>query len=136
MASQHAALQQTVESLRQGLIVAVKGLGGFHLLVDAGCAAAVDRLRRVKQRPDKPLALMYPDLALIKAHCQVSPLEATLLQSPAAPIVLLRQKPLEERQALAQYPRLPWRLAILILASCCPTPLCITCCCGNWDLPS
>lgn len=83
------ALLMTAEAIRQGKIVAVKGLGGFHLVVDAQDEVAVQRLRDRKHRPHKPLALMYPNLERVKADCQVSSLEAKLLLSPQAPIVLL-----------------------------------------------
>ena len=85
-------LSQTAIALREGKIVAIKGLGGFHLMVDARNQAAVARLRQRKHRPDKPFALMYPSLKSIKADCQLSDLEASLLQSPQAPIVLLQRK--------------------------------------------
>ncbi len=79
-------------ALRQGQIVAAKGVGGFHLLVDARNADAVKRLRTRKKRPDKPFALMYPSLEQVKHTCEVSELEAELLQSPKAPIVLLQRR--------------------------------------------
>jgi len=90
--SHHDALLATVEAIRQGKIVAIKGLGGFHLVVDAQDEVAVQRLRDRKHRPHKPLALMYPNLELVKADCQVSTLEAKLLLSPQAPIVLLTSR--------------------------------------------
>lgn len=92
LASRDDALQRTVEAICEGKIVAVKGLGGFHLMVDARNEEAVQRLRRVKHREEKPFALMYPSLKLVKAHCVVSELEEQLLQSPEAPIVLLTRK--------------------------------------------
>ncbi|MCW6037888.1 carbamoyltransferase HypF [Spirulina subsalsa FACHB-351] len=88
-----AALQQAIIALQEGQILAVKGLGGFHLMADAQNAQAVAQLRQRKRRPDKPFAVMYPSLSAVKAHCWVSPLEAELLQSPEAPIVLLRKRP-------------------------------------------
>ncbi|MEC4895062.1 MAG: carbamoyltransferase HypF [Oscillatoria sp. PMC 1050.18] len=91
LAEYDTALQETVKAIREGKIVAVKGLGGFHLVVDGRNNHAVRQLRERKQRPDKPLALMYPTLDRIKQDCQVSPLEAKLLQSREAPIVLLRR---------------------------------------------
>lgn len=91
LVSGETALQQGVAAIQQGKILALKGLGGFQLLVDAGNTAAVQRLRQVKRRTAKPLALMYPSLDLVKAHCQVSALEAELLGSPVAPIVLLQR---------------------------------------------
>jgi len=76
--------------LRRGLIVAVKGLGGYQLACDATHAAAVSRLRDAKHRETKPFALMVRDLDVIRRYCAMSPEEARLLASPAAPIVLLR----------------------------------------------
>ncbi len=82
-------------ALRAGKIVAVKGVGGFHLAVDATHERAVDRLRQRKRRPHKPLALMARDLPVIERYCFVSEQERALLQSAAAPVVLLngRQAP-------------------------------------------
>jgi hydrogenase maturation protein HypF len=89
--SGHEALLEALEALRSGKIVAVKGIGGFHLMVDARSDEAVDRLRRRKHREEKPLALMYPSLESVKEDCEVSSLEERLLLSPEAPIVLLRR---------------------------------------------
>ena len=86
------ALRQTADRLRQGQVVAVKGLGGFHLMTDARDEAAVRRLRRRKGRDEKPLALMVPDVSTLRLHCEVSALEERLLCGPQAPIVLLRRK--------------------------------------------
>jgi len=94
-----AALAAAAEAIRQGRIVAVKGLGGFHLMVAAHHTDAVRRLRELKHREEKPLALMCPSLAAIKAVCEVSPFEERLLRSPEAPIVLCRR-----RQAAALSP--------------------------------
>ena len=91
LAARHEALLRAARALRMGQIVALKGLGGFHLLVDARDARAVERLRLRKRRAGKPFALMFPDLAAVRAQCEVSPQEATLLVSPQAPIVLLRR---------------------------------------------
>ncbi len=91
LATHDDALLATAEAIRQGKIIAIKGLGGFHLVVDAQNAIAVQKLRDRKQRPHKPFALMYPSLEFVKAHCQVSTLEAELLLSPQAPIVLLKK---------------------------------------------
>jgi hydrogenase maturation protein HypF len=85
------ALKQTAELIRLGKIIAVKGLGGFHLIVDSGNKSAVNKLRQRKNRPDKPLALIYPNLEQIKENCFVSPLEEKLLYSSASPIVLLKR---------------------------------------------
>ncbi len=91
LAGRHEALLRAAQALRIGQIVALKGLGGFHLLVDARDARAVERLRLRKRRADKPFALMFPDLGAVRAQCEVSPQEAALLASPQAPIVLLRR---------------------------------------------
>ncbi len=90
LAQGEASVKATVAQLQSGAIVAVKGLGGFHLMADARNPEAVARLRERKHRPTKPLAVMYPDLAQLERDCQVSPKEATLLRSPQGPIVLLR----------------------------------------------
>jgi len=85
------ALRRGVVAVREGKIVAVKGLGGFHLIVDACNEGAVARLREFKNRDEKPFALMYPDLPGVAVHCGLSEPEARLLRSPEAPIVLLRR---------------------------------------------
>jgi hydrogenase maturation protein HypF len=86
------ALLAAAKAIRDGKIVGVKGLGGFHLMVDARDDGAVRRLRERKQREEKPFALMFPSLESVKAECEISPLEERLLRSPEAPIVLLRRK--------------------------------------------
>lgn len=85
------ALLEAVALLRRGHIVAVQGLGGFHLMVDAANADAVARLRARKYRPHKPFAVMLRDIGGIPAGCACAPLEAALLESPQAPIVLLER---------------------------------------------
>jgi hydrogenase maturation protein HypF len=86
------ALLAAAKAIREGKIVAVKGLGGFHLMVDARNDKAVQLLRERKHREEKPFALMFPSLESVKAECEVSPLEERLLCSPEAPIVLLRRR--------------------------------------------
>ena len=88
-----AVLAAAVAAIRAGRIVAVKGLGGFHLVVAGHAEEAVRRLRQLKGREEKPFALMFPSLAAVQAVCQVSPAEERLLRSPEAPIVLLRRRP-------------------------------------------
>ncbi len=85
------ALLAAAQAIRGGKIVAVKGLGGFHLMAAASDDKAVRRLRERKQREEKPFALMFPSLASVQTVCDVSPLEERLLRSPEAPIVLLRK---------------------------------------------
>lgn len=85
------ALDAAIQSLRGGAIVAVKGLGGFHLMTDARNEQAVARLRQRKHREEKPFALMAPGMDWVRTHCRVSPLEEKLLAAPEAPIVLLEK---------------------------------------------
>jgi hydrogenase maturation protein HypF len=92
IARQHEALLDAAEAIRSGSIVAIKGLGGFHLLADARNEKAVERLRRRKHREQKPLALMYPTPDSIRADCFASQLEQRLLQSTESPIVLLKRR--------------------------------------------
>ncbi len=91
MAVRDSALLVAADALRTGLIVALKGIGGFQLLVDARNPEAVRRLRERKQRPDKPFAVMLPTLDQVKTVCEVSAAEGELLGSSEAPIVLLRR---------------------------------------------
>ena len=80
------------ELLKRGAILAVKGLGGFHLAVDAENDVAVKNLRHRKHREDKPLALMSLDVDQIRRYARVDPGEASLLMSPVRPIMLLDKK--------------------------------------------
>ncbi len=84
-----APIEAAVRQLKEGRIVAIRGLGGFHLACDATNEAAVGGLRARKRRFGKPFALMARDLSVVRRFASVSPQEAELLQSPAAPIVLL-----------------------------------------------
>lgn len=99
----HDGLRHAVDAIRNGQTVAVKGLGGFHLLADATNDEAVRRLRDRKNREDKPLAIMMPYLTSVKALCEISDLEERLLLSPESPIVLLRRRhvPLTTSEAVA-----------------------------------
>jgi len=93
-----AALALAVGRLRDGAIVAVKGIGGYHLVCDACNADAVAELRRRKRRPDKPLAVMFPfagndGLDELRQHARIVDVEAALLASPMRPIVLVTRRP-------------------------------------------
>lgn len=88
-----AAMRAAARALLRGRVVAARGLGGFHLLLDAADDDAVQRLRRAKARDHKPFALLYADVAAVRRDCDVDPAEVDLLTSPAAPIVLLRRRP-------------------------------------------
>lgn len=96
LAARDEALLEAAAAVRAGQIVAVKGLGGFQLLVDAANHQAVARLRLRKHREEKPFALMYGRLAEVGAACEVSEAEARLLTAPEAPIVLLRRRSMGE----------------------------------------
>ncbi len=87
-----SVLGSAVELLALGGIVAVKGLGGFHLVCDASNPVAIAELRRRKRRDGKALAVMVADVAAAIKVCKVSPEEAALLESAARPIVLLRKR--------------------------------------------
>ncbi len=85
-------LDSAIRLLREGKILALKGLGGFLLACDARETDVVERLRHRKKRPDKPFAVMLPDLASVRRHCEVNDDEEKLLLAPEAPIVLLSWK--------------------------------------------
>ncbi len=87
-----AALAAAQAALARGEIVAIKGLGGYHLACDAGSDAAVQRLRARKHRFEKPFAVMARDLDLACTLACIDPLEAELLTSAQRPIVLLRRR--------------------------------------------
>lgn len=84
-------IEKTAILLKQGFIVAIKGLGGFHLAVDAENSDAVETLRKRKHREEKPLAIMSFDMTHIRKYARVAPEEEILLRSPQRPIVLLQK---------------------------------------------
>ena len=88
-----AIFAAAVEMLMEGKILAVKGLGGFHLVCDANNADAVAELRRRKRRDGKALAVMAPTVAAVRALCFVSEEEEAVLTGASRPIVLLRKRP-------------------------------------------
>ncbi|MCL2882875.1 MAG: Sua5/YciO/YrdC/YwlC family protein, partial [Coriobacteriia bacterium] len=85
-----ALIAEAAGLLQAGGILALKGLGGYHLACSATDESAVQRLRERKQRPDKPLACMFRDLGEAREYCEINDQEEQELRSPAAPIVLLR----------------------------------------------
>ena len=90
------ALTNAVTALRQGKVVAVKGIGGYHLMCDAGSTGAVDRLRKNKPRPHKPLAVMFPAPAeapfeFAEKSVTLSPGDKAFLLQPARPILLVKK---------------------------------------------
>ncbi len=85
-------IDKAVEILKNGKILALKGLGGFHLACDATSDTAVTTLRSRKKRYEKPFAIMIRDLDTVRQYCKTSEAEERLLSSPAAPIVLLEER--------------------------------------------
>ena len=85
-------IAEAAARLQAGYVVAVKGLGGFHLAVDATNAAAVNRLREGKRRVEKPFAIMAPSIDAVQNLCWLDDAARALLESPERPIVLLRKK--------------------------------------------
>ncbi len=85
-------LSRTAELLREGRVLAIKGLGGYHLAADAACPQAVAALRARKHREDKPFAVMVADLAAARRLCELDDAAAGLLTSPGRPIVLLTRR--------------------------------------------
>ena len=88
------AIKKTINGLQQGKIIAIKGVGGYHLLCDAGNDQALTTLRQRKQRPDKPFAVMFPlqgedGLALVRQYVETDAASADLLNGPIHPLVLL-----------------------------------------------
>ena len=92
VSSDRTALLGAEQAIRGGKIVAVKGLGGFHLMVDARSNEAILRLRERKHREEKPFALMFRAIEEVLEECVVSDFERRLLLSPESPIVLLERK--------------------------------------------
>ena len=92
IAVKNDAISHAVDILNDGKIIALKGLGGFQLLVDARNSAAVIKLRKRKHRSKKPFALMFPSIKSVREICYLSTLEESLLLSTEAPIVLLKRK--------------------------------------------
>ncbi len=112
IAERDAALRALPALLRDGVILAVKGVGGYHLMCDATSEATVTALRRRKQRDEKPLAVMFRDLAQLEESATVSAAAAALLTSPEAPIVLVPRRA-ETGLAAAVAPGNPWIGALL-----------------------
>ncbi len=86
------ALEKTVNLLRKGNIIAVKGIGGYHLACDAANEEAVKRLRKKKDREEKPMAVMFPDINYIKAETLINDLEERAISSIEKPIVIVRKR--------------------------------------------
>jgi hydrogenase maturation protein HypF len=107
VASRDAAVVACIDRLAVGEIVAVKGIGGFHLSVDATSEAAVMRLRERKRRFGKPLAIMVRDVDAARAVCALDDAEIALLTTAARPIVLAQRRS-DSGIAAAVAPGIPW----------------------------
>jgi hydrogenase maturation protein HypF len=107
LAERHDALLRAVSAVRNGQILALKGVGGFQLIADARNEESVRRLRVRKCREEKPFALMYPTLDRLRTDCRMGDFEARLLVSPEAPIVLLQRGPGNAGLAPSIAPRNP-----------------------------
>lgn len=97
LSGNEVALKTALAALNAGKVLAVKGIGGYHLVCDARSDKAVSQLRQTKPRPDKPLAVMFPapigdQLASVRQYLQPNETEAGLLESHARPIVLVQKK--------------------------------------------
>jgi len=88
----HQALEQCIQALKDGKIVAIKGLGGFHIACNATNHDAVSTLRERKRRSNKPFAVMAASIEVIQGTCEVTRMEQEVLESPKRPIVLLKKK--------------------------------------------
>lgn len=87
----YPSLKDISDIIKEGKIIAVKGIGGYQLICDASNDAAIETLRLRKHRYEKPFALMLPSIEEIRKICEVSPVEEKVLDSPESPIVLLKK---------------------------------------------
>jgi len=90
--SNEELIKKTINLLKQGAIVAIKGIGGFHLACDSSNSKAIKRLREKKRRVNKPFALMSASIDTIKEFCELSEFEASMLIDKRSPIVLLKKR--------------------------------------------
>lgn len=105
-ATQNEALEHAIDELKRGEIIALKGLGGFQLVVDATQPEAVQRLRKRKRRGDKPFAIMFPNYQEAAKFTYIDEDERKLLESPEAPIVLVEKKNVRFEAAAPRNPYL------------------------------
>lgn len=117
MAEGQAAIDRAGQMLIRGGVLALKGLGGFQLLVDATSAEAVQRLRERKRRPDKPFAVLFASLEAVREGCSLAAPEEAALGSAAAPILLVRRRAgAFDRVVPEVAPRTPW-LGVMLPAT-------------------
>lgn len=114
LAERDEALARAVAVVRSGRILGIKGLGGFHLIVNAQDDGAVRRLRERKHREEKPFAVMFADLEAVTRVAELSEIERRLLTAPEAPIVLVRRRDAQvDLVAPSVAPRNPYLGAML-----------------------
>jgi len=92
LAKQQRAVNQTVDLLKQGKIIGIKGIGGYHLACDAYQESVIEQLRLTKKRPQRPLAIMAKSVDVARKFCYISTKEVEMLSSPEMPIVVLKRK--------------------------------------------
>jgi hydrogenase maturation protein HypF len=85
------AIKEIAQKINEGSIVAIKGMGGFHLICDAKNDKVIEELRTRKSRPNKPFALMFKDINSIKSYADLTPKEEEFLSSKEKPIVLVKK---------------------------------------------
>ncbi|MFB0774540.1 carbamoyltransferase HypF [Aeromonas salmonicida] len=107
LAEREDALHAAARALQTGALIAVKGIGGYHLICDARSESAVARLRQLKRRARKPLAVMMGSLAEAKLHVTGCEAEWSLLSSQARPITLLRKRKNDDRPSESQHTAAP-----------------------------
>ncbi|MDQ7055312.1 MAG: Sua5/YciO/YrdC/YwlC family protein [Persephonella sp.] len=91
VAEREEALKETVELLKKGKILAIKGVGGFHLVCDATSDFAIETLRERKRRGEKPFAVMFKDIQQIKEYAEITDFEEAVILSPEKPIVIVKK---------------------------------------------
>lgn len=99
--NQDHSLDRAITAIHEGQVIAVKGIGGYHLVCDACNVSAVANLREIKQRDRKPFAVMFPDLDSIDSYAWLSAAEKEYLTSAARPVVLVRKKTARSSRPLA-----------------------------------
>lgn len=120
------ALKTAIEAIKEGKIIAIKGVGGYHLSCNPFDTKVIERLRVLKQRDKKPFALMFSNIETIEKYCYISEKEIELLKSNATPIVLLKRKESNISQSIYNHSKflgvfLPYTpLQHLILDYCNP----------------
>lgn len=102
VASKHESILFAAEKLKNGKIVALKGIGGYQLIADARNPDAIRLLRTRKRRNEKPFALMFPKMESVYEECEVNEAEKRLLDSTEKPIVLLKRKKLENSRVSSE----------------------------------